>query len=405
MRLRTAAGAAAVKQPPGEAATRLIHGGRNSRAWQGAVNPPVYHASTVLFESVAALRAASANPHQGLYYGRYGTPTHFAFCDLLAELEQGAGAVTTGSGLAAITTALLACLKAGDHLLMTDSVYAPTRHFCDAVLSSLGVETQYYDPLIGADIQRLIRPNTRAVFTESPGSLTFEVQDLPAIAQVAHAAGAVVLIDNTWATPLGLKPLTLGADIVIHAATKYLVGHADAMLGAIVANDAWFERIRRTAIGLGQCGGPDDVYLALRGMRTLATRLPQHEATAVQLARWFAERPEVERVLCPQLTGDAGNPLWLRDFTGGCGLFGVVLKDAVAPRRVDAMLDALTLFGMGYSWGGFESLMLPMDFGRTRTATAQRWAGKRGLRVHAGLEDVADLLADLEQAFAKLTDD
>lgn len=380
--------------------TRLAHAGRDSAAQQGAVNPPVVRASTVLFPNVAALEAASAAPFKGLYYGRYGTPTHFAFCDALTELEGGAGTITACSGLAAISTALLACLKNGDHLLVSDSVYAPTRKLCEGLLASLNIETTYYDPCIGAGIEALFRANTRAVFLESPGSLTFEVQDLPAIASVARAREIAVLIDNTWATPLALKPLKLGADIVIHAATKYIVGHADAMLGAIVANERWFPVVRKSAIALGQCAGPDDVYLGLRGLRTLGVRLRQHAETALLLAKWFQQQREVERVLYPPLEEDAGHILWCRDFTGASGLFGVVLRDSISQPAVNAFCDALKLFGLGYSWGGFESLILPTH--PTALRSAKRWRSGPCLRVHAGLEDARDLIADLELAAPRL---
>jgi cystathionine beta-lyase len=283
---------------------------------------------------------------------------------------------------------------------MTDSVYQPVRTFCDRFLKRFGVETTYYDPLAGAGIAALIRPNTRVVYLESPGSLTFEVQDVPAIAEAAHAAGALVIFDNTWATPLCCKPLRLGADVVVHAATKYLVGHSDAMLGVVVASAALWRKIKLNGHGMGFAAAPDDCYLALRGLRTLSVRLRRHEASALALARWLALRPEVERLLHPALPGDPGHALWKRDFTGACGLFGVVLKPCPEP-ALAAMLDGLKLFGMGFSWGGYESLILPAKPAQLRTATQWEAAGPT-LRIHAGLEDPQDLIADLEAGFARL---
>jgi len=308
--------------------------------------------------------------------------------------------VLTPSGLAAITTAVLAVVNAGDHILVTDSVYRPTRHFCDTVLTRLGVETTYYDPLIGSGIGDLIRDNTRLVYVESPGSQTFEMQDLPAIAEVAHSRDVLVFFDNTWGTPLFCQPFALGADISIQAATKYIIGHADAMLGVVTANDKTAAALRNLHGTLGLCAGPDDVYLGLRGMRTMAVRLNRHSESALAMANWLREREEVARVLHPALEDDPGHAIWKRDFTGSSGLFSVILKpcskDAVA-----AMLDDLALFGMGFSWGGFESLVVPFDPRAYRTAT--QWdAEGPALRFHIGLEDVADLQADLDAGFARL---
>ncbi len=380
--------------------SRLVHAGRDPERFDGVVNTPVYHASTVLFPTVEKLQAASASPMEGVYYGRFGTPTHFAFEQALAELEGGYKAVATSSGLAAITIALLSCVKAGDHILMTDSVYGPTRKFCDGMLQRMGVETTYYDPLIGPDIESLIQDNTQAVFLESPGSLTFEIQDVPAIAAAAHSRGVTVIMDNTWATPLYFKAISYGVDIVVHAATKYIVGHADAMLGALICTQQTFEPVKRTAIELGNCAGPDDVNLGLRGLRSLHARMIQHADNAMQLCEWFAEQPEVERILNPAMKGDRGYALWQRDFTGACGLFAVVLNSEVADAAVAAMLDDLQLFGIGYSWGGYESLILPTHPAESRTAT--QWESGPCLRVHAGLEDVDDLIADLEAGFQRL---
>jgi cysteine-S-conjugate beta-lyase len=380
--------------------TTLVHAGRDPFANHGIVNPPVYHASTVVFPTLDALEASDRNPFGVVNYGRIGTPTTFAFEDAVAELEGGYRAITASSGLGAITTALMAFTKAGDHVLVTDSVYGPTRRFCAQTLSAYGVEVEFYDPRIGEGIAALLRDNTAVVFTESPGSLTFEVQDIPAIAAAAHAKGAKVLMDNTWATPLFFRALDHGVDVSIHAATKYLVGHADAMMGVIVCTEETFLPVKRAATVLGQCAGPDDVYLALRGLRTLSARLKVHEAAALDMADWLAGRPEVVRVLHPARADDPGHALWKRDFTGSCGLFAVMLYPVARP-ALAAMLDGLTLFGLGYSWGGFESLIIPAHPERIRTATRWEEPGTL-LRLHIGLEDVADLKADLDAGFARM---
>lgn len=380
--------------------TWLVHGGRDPKRQQGMVNPPVYHASTVLFGSVAELEAAAANPLAGVYYGRYGTPTHFALEEAMARLEGGHGAVTTCSGLAAISVALFSVAGAGAHLLVADNVYAPTRKLCEGLLKRLGVTTTYFDPDLGADIAGLIRPETAAVFLEAPGSLTFEIPDVPAIAGAAHERGVAVLFDNTWATPLHFPAFERGVDISIHAATKYIVGHADAMLGMVTCNAEHYERVRKTAIQLGYCAGPDDVYLGLRGLRTLRVRLERHAANATALCDWLVDRPEVECLLYPPRADDPYHALWRRDFRGASGLFGVVLKPC-DKAALTAMLDGLELFGMGFSWGGYESLILPTDPGKHRTATDWSPAG-RTLRIHAGLEAVEDLIADLERGFRRL---
>ncbi len=376
--------------------TKLSHLGRDPQSQHGFVNPPVYHGSTVLYPTVASLETRN----QPYSYGRRGTPTIEALETALAELEGGARTVLTPSGLAAITTAFLSVVNAGDHILVTDSVYRPTRHFCDTVLTRLGVETTYYDPLIGSGIDALIRDNTRLVYVESPGSQTFEMQDLPAISEAAHMRDALVFFDNTWGTPLFCQPFALGADISIQAATKYIIGHADAMLGVVTANEKTASALRNLHGTLGLCAGPDDVYLGLRGMRTMAVRLNRHSASALTMANWLRERDEVARVLHPALEDDPGHAIWKRDFTGSSGLFSVVLKpcskDAIA-----AMLDDLALFGMGFSWGGFESLVIPFDPSAYRSAT--RWdAEGPALRFHIGLEDVADLQTDLDAGFARL---
>ena len=381
--------------------TRLLHAGRHPERYHGAVNVPVFRASTILHPSIAAMEASSHTPFEGVRYGRFGTPTTFALEEAVAALEGGTHCVATSSGLAAITGTLMALLQAGDHLLMTDSAYAPTRNFCDSILARLGIETTYYDPCLGAGIAALIRPETRLIFTESPGSLTFEVQDLPAITAAAHAAGALVAIDNTWGV-LHFQPFTKGVDISIQAATKYIVGHADAMLGTITtADQALWHRIKSSAAAFGHSAGTEEMYLGLRGLRTLPVRLAQHGATALELTRWLESRPEVARVLYPPLPSDPGHALWARDFSGGCGLFGVVLHP-VGKAAIEAMLDGYHHFKLGYSWGGFESLVIPTTGGAIRR-TATTWAPEGpSLRFHAGLESAADLRADLEEGFARL---
>jgi cystathionine beta-lyase len=376
--------------------TRLVHAGREPARQHGFVNTPIYRGSTVLFPSVAALEAND----QDFTYGRLGTPTVKALEEAIAELEGGHRTLLTPSGLSAIATALLAFVAAGDEVLVVDSVYRPARRFCDNVLKRLGVTITYYDPLIGAGIERLITKKTKIVFTESPGSQTFEVQDVPAIAKTSHAAGAVVILDNTWATPLYFKPFAHGADVSIQAATKYIGGHADIMLGAITMNERTSAAVAKVHEDLGLCTGPEDVYLGLRGLRSLGVRLERHQRSGLELARWLAERPEVARVIHPALPSDPGYALWKRDFTGASGLFSIVLKP-VSEARLAAMLDGLSLFGIGYSWGGFESLILPFDPKAYRTATKWQAEGP-AVRLHIGLEDVEDLKADLDAGFARL---
>jgi cysteine-S-conjugate beta-lyase len=384
------------RSTPLQAETTLVTAGRDTKAQKGFVNPPVVHGSTVLYPTADDLHA-----HRGEYqYGRRGTPTTRALQQVLIALEgpQCAGVGLAPSGLAAITTTLLAVLKAGDHLLVCDNAYRPTRNFCNGVLARYGVETSYFDPLIGAGIAQLFKPNTRAVVVEAPGSQTFEMPDIPAIASVAHARGALVIDDNTWATPLFHRSLEQGVDISMQAATKYIGGHSDIMFGTVSANATAWPLIAEAIQLLGVCAGPDDVFLAIRGLRTLAVRLAQHHQSGIEMARWLAARPEVSRVLHPALESHPGHPIWKRDFTGASGLFSIVLKEA-PQKAVDALLDTVELFGMGYSWGGFESLIIPFDCAPYRTATT--WApGGPALRLHIGLENVADLKADLERGFA-----
>jgi cystathionine beta-lyase len=379
-----------------KAETALVTSGRDTEAQKGFVNPPVVHGSTVLYPTAEDLHA-----HRGEFqYGRHGTPTTRALQDALMALEgpQCAGVGLAPSGLAAISTALLAVAKAGDHLLVCDNAYRPTRNFCNGLLNRYGVETTYYDPFIGSGIAALIKPNTRAVVTEAPGSQSFEMPDIPAIAAAAHAHGALVIDDNTWGTPLFHRSLDQGVDISIQAATKYIGGHSDIMFGTISANAKAWPQVAETIRLLGVCAGPDDVYLALRGLRTLAVRLHQHHRSGLEIARWLAARPEVSRVLHPGLESDPGHEIWKRDFTGASGLFSIVLKPA-PQHAVDALLDTVKLFGMGYSWGGFESLIIQFDCSDYRSATS--WAPEGpALRLHIGLEHVDDLKADLERGFA-----
>jgi cystathionine beta-lyase len=388
----------AVSRPPLQPATRLVLGGRDPMANHGFVNPPVHHASTVLYRTAEDFLARRSR----YLYGRRGTPTSEALETALRELEgpNCAGVALLPSGLAAISTALLSVLGAGDHVLVADSVYLPTRKFCDGVLKRYGIETTYYDPMIGAGISALMQPNTRAVFVEAPGSLSFEIQDVPAIAAAAHAKDALVLMDNTWASPLYFRALEKGVDLSIQAGTKYIGGHSDVMLGTVSANARTLTRLNDTVHLLGLCVGPDDIYLGLRGLRTMGVRLAQHHRSGLQVARWLQERPEIARVLHPALQSCPGHSVWQRDFSGASGLFSIVFR-SVSSAAVNAFLNELTLFGIGASWGGFESLAIPFDCMNMRSAT--KWApGGPTVRLHIGLEDVDDLIRDLERGFAAL---
>ena len=384
--------------------TKVVHSGRHPEQFQGAVNPPVFHASTILSQTVAEYQRKRTDWLQevpGTYYGRFGTPTIGALQEAITALEGSHACVVYPSGLAACSGALLAFLAAGDHLLASDSVYGPTRNFAGGTLKRYGVATTFFDPLIGKGIEPLVRPETRVIYLESPGSLTFEVQDVPAIAQVARRRGITVIMDNTWGTPLYFKPFAHGVDVSVHAATKYIVGHSDAMLGTISCTREAWPRLRAHTFELGQTAGPDDVYLAQRGLRTLAVRLKQHWQAGVALAEWISRQPEVEHVLHPALPGDPGHAIWKRDFLGASGLFGVVLKAGISRQALAAMIDGLELYGIGASWGGFESLIVPFNPLEARTAT--RWPHQGPcFRIHAGLENVEDLIADLDAGFRRL---
>lgn len=382
--------------------TKIITAGRSKKWTQHLVNPPVSRASTIVFDSVAEMKHATANrAKQALFYGRRGTNTHFAFQDAMVELEGGVGCALYPCGTAAISNAILSFVKAGDHILMVDGAYEPTRDFCDKVLAKMGVETTYYDPLIGEEIRELIRPNTTVLFLESPCSITMEVQDVPTLARVAHEHDIVVMLDNTWASPINFQPFEHGVDISIQAATKYIVGHSDVMLGTATANERCWDQLREHSYLMGQCTSPDDVYLAMRGLRTLGVRLRQHEENSLKVARWLAERPEVDHVRHPALPSCEGHEFYLRDFKGCNGLFSVVLNRGNT-EALTALLDGMEHFSMGYSWGGFESLILANEnINSLRTAKKKNFAGPI-LRLHIGLEDTEDLIRDLEQGFERL---
>lgn len=392
------------------AATRLVQAGRRAE-WTGMpgqpggiVNPPVWRASTILYEDVAHLRSANANDPHRLYYGRKGAPTSWALAEAITQMEpEAAGTMLYPSGVAAIAAALLAVLKPGDELLMVDTVYGPTRAMCDGLLRNFGVITHYYDALIGEGIAALCNDRTRAIFLESPGSLTFEVQDVPAIVALAQARSIITLIDNTWATPLLLPALGLGVDVSILACTKYLCGHSDVMMGSVTANAALWPAIQKCSHMLGQTASPDDAWLILRGLRTMPLRLKSQGESALKIAHWLAQRPEVANVLHPALASCPGHDLWARDFHGAAGLFAFELRGGGDAARA-ALIDSLELFGIGYSWGGFESLALPVDPGSLRTA--RRWGSDRGplVRLNIGLEEADDLIADLDQALARWRD-
>ncbi len=381
-------------------ATRVVQAGRRKEWTGGIVNPPVWRASTILYDSIADLRAnAGKDTHHRLYYGRRGTPTQWSLADALTSLEPGAEATFLyPSGVAAIAAALLSVLSPGDELLLVDSAYDPTRGQAMQLLKRFGITTRFYDPLIGAGIADLIGPATRAIFMESPGSLTFEVQDVPAIVAVAKRHGLATLLDNTWATPLFFPAIEKGVDLTILAATKYVVGHSDVMLGSVTAAPGHFARLRDMSHLLGQVASPDDSWLGSRGLRTMAIRLDHHQRSALEIARWLQDRPEVAQVLHPALPSCPGHDIWARDFKGSSGLFAFALNGGDEAARA-ALIDRLDLFGIGYSWGGFESLAIPADPARIRTAAPRDYAGPL-VRLQIGLEDTADLIADLERGLA-----
>ena len=393
------------RQPPHDPGsvgigTRLVHAGRGPGVSAGIVNPPIMRASTILFDSCDDLEAANTDPDGGLYYGRRGTPTQWALEDALTALEPGAaGTKLYPSGVAAITTALLAVVKTGDHVLITDSAYEPTRLFADQMLKRMGVTTQYFDPGIGAGIADLMLPNTSAILLESPGSLTFEIQDVPAITAAARARGVVTMLDNTWATPLRMQPLALGCDISLQSLTKYVGGHSDLMMGSATATKALLPRLKAATYRLGHTVSPDDAALALRGLRTLAVRLDRQEASALAIARWLAAQPAVDHVLHPALPSHPGHALWQRDFAGASGLFSFVLKRGTR-HQLGALIDDLAHFGIGFSWGGFESLALPVRMDGCRSVTTLPFTGPV-VRLSIGLEDPDDLIADLAEGLAR----
>ena len=384
-------------------ATRLSHAGRRGTKVHGFVNPPVHRGSTMLHtDCLDRIEGGKKRLEQADVYGVMGNATHHALENVIAEIEGGTRCQIVSSGLAAVTTPLLSYLKTGEHCLMPDSVYGPARNFCDGMMRNLGIETTFYDPVIdGAGLERLMRPNTTVLYLESPGSHTFEVQDVPALAEVGRRHGAKVLMDNTWGIH-HFQPFRHGVDVSIQALTKYPVGHSDLLLGSVtVANDQEWERVRLGALALGQYASPDDCWLCLRGLRTMAVRLKQQMRSALEVAGWLEARPEVAQVLYPALPGAPGHELWKRDFTGACSLFGVVFRPEYSPQATQAMIDGLTLFGIGASWGGFESLALPTTGFLSRTAGTGQFDGPV-VRMHIGLEDPADLIADLEQAFGAL---
>ena len=382
--------------------TRLAQRGRKAKSQPGTVNLPVTRASTVTFKSMAEMEEVQRRFDADEViptYGLLNMPLRAAFEELIVELEGGHRAVTLPSGLAAVAVALVSCLKAGDHVLVTDGVYGPTKRFCNRTLARFGIETTYYDPLVGEGIEALMRPNTRAVYLENPSSLTFEVQDFPAIARVAHARGAAVIHDNTWATGMFFRSFDHGADLVVQAATKYPGGHSDVLIGAVVANEAWWPRLRDTSRDYGQSASPDDLYLAIRGMRTMETRIRRHEASALAVAQWLERQPAVKRVLHPALPGDPGHALWKRDFLGSTGLMGVELAPC-GKKQLAAMIDGLELFALGYSWGGYESLVTPANLRESRSA--RPWQGGPLIRLQIGLEDPTDLCDDLARGLDRL---
>jgi len=373
--------------------TALGHAGRDPLTYDGVVNPPVYHASTILSPNLAAYKTSKE-------YGRVGTTTTRAVEQAAALLEGGEQAVSFPSGLAAIVGALTPFLNAGDHVLVADNIYLPARRFCNDILTRFGVETEYFDPMLGGEVRNLFRPETRAIYFESPGSQSFEVADVPALCSAAHDNNIMAIMDNTWSAGFYFKPFDHGVDVVVQAATKYFSGHADAMLGFVIADKKFGKVIKETAIRFGTCAGPDVCYMGLRGVRTLGVRMPRHYESGLKVAEWLATRPEVETVLHPALDSCPGHAFWKRDFTGASGLFGVVLKP-VGDQALAAMIDDLQLYGLGGSWGGYESLLVPSNIPANRTVMKWPYTGP-SLRIHIGLEDVDDLIEDLGDGLDRL---
>lgn len=390
---------------PMKESTKLVCAGRHPERFGGVVNTPIFRASTILAGSMAEWeemkRARAAEEPGATTYGRYGTPTTHALEEAIAALEGGYRSLAFPSGLAAISTALTALLSAGDHILVTDSAYSPTRAFLERVMTRFGVEVETYDPVGRKSIEESLRPNTRVVYVESPGSETFDIQDIPAISAAAHKHGAYVVMDNTWGTPLYFKPFAHGVDVSIQAATKYIVGHSDAMLGVVTCNRDTWSLVKQTTQDMGQTAGPDDIYLALRGLRTLEVRLQRHWDSGLRVAQWLERQPQVEAVLHPALASHPGHALWKRDFTGACGLFSVVLR-ASSRASLEAFVDALEHFGLGVSWGGYESLVIPFTPGKGCTGARWPYQGQ-AVRLHVGLEDPQDLIDDLQRGLLALS--
>ncbi len=382
--------------------TKLVHLGNDPANQFGYVSPPIYRGSTAIYDDVKSMKQIVLDPMKTGFpnYGRYGSPNARAFEAAISELEGGYGAVCTGSGLSAITTAIMSFVESGDHILIVDSAYWPTRNFCDS-LKRFGIEAQYYDPHIGANIESLIKTNTKLVYMESPGSMTFEIQDVPAIAKVCRSKNIRTLIDNTWATPLYFKPLSLGVDVSIHSCTKYIAGHSDSFLGVIVCNEETYAPIRSQSLKLGQCAGAEDIFFGLRGIRTLGVRLQHHAQQALAMAQWLADRPEIIEVLYPALPSSSDYKIWKRDFTGASGLLGVILKPEYTLASVEGMIDSLKLFGLGHSWGGFESLAITSDPSSYRLKDS--WTKKGHLvRFHVGVENIKDLQNDISLGLQQL---
>ncbi len=390
-------------------ATRVVHAGRNPKEQGWMVNPPIYQTSTIVFPTLKDLiyaeRGYSNNdlvePYE-LKYGRYGTQTNFALEKAIAEIDGGYNSFVTSSGAAAINTALVAFLKQGDHMLLVDNVYSPTRSFADKFLKKLGIETTYYDPLIGEDIKKLIKKNTKVIFMESPGSLSFEVQDIAAICKVAKKHGVTTIVDNSWASGIYFKPLEHGADVVVTALTKYINGHSDVMMGAITVQEKDFRVMYEAFRYMAVTAAPFSSYMVQRGLRTSKIRMDHCAKTALELAQWLESRSEVSKILYPALESDAGHKLWKRDFTGAAGLFTVILDRKYSNESLARMVDKLHYYSMGYSWGGYESLILPIDPTNVRSITKWPYGDKTCLRINIGLEDIEDLKSDLEAGFKRL---